>query len=209
MLDQDQTPADDVLVDMTPVAPVSPPPRRSRLRLWLTLAALAFVGVTALAVVFADNIADFGAYRYSPPKDFLGLPSVPAERLPKATPALGYAKLGGYQTEGRSRTVVVAVSELPAISPSARIDDVITQVTTGQHVVGLRTVDPGDRGGVMTCGHATNMMKAGKPQDMAFCVWVDGSMWAVYMEHRDDITLDMDTLANDARKFRHLAEVPA
>jgi hypothetical protein len=53
------------------------------------------------------------------------------------------------------------------------------------------------------------MKKAGKPQDIAFCVWADGSMWAVYMEHGDDITLDTDDLANDARKFRHLAEVPS
>ncbi|MET8626184.1 hypothetical protein ABZW30_20920 [Kitasatospora sp. NPDC004669] len=212
MLDQDQTPADDVLVDMTPVAPIPtlPPPPGSRRRLWLTLAACGVAAVIALAVAFAHDTADFGAYRYSPPKEFLGLPIVPAERIPKASPLPAGAKVSGYQTEDKSRSVVLTVRELPIISPSAVIDSVVTQATTRWHVEGLRTVEPGERGGVMKCGHITDMMKkAGKPQDVAFCVWVDGSMWAVYIEHGEDITLDTDVLANDARKFRHLAEVPS
>lgn len=212
VLDQDQTPADDVLVDMTPVAPIPtlPPPPGSRRRLWLTLGACGFAAVIALALAFAHDTADLGTYHYSPPKEFLGLSNVPAERIPKAPTLPGGTKVSGYQTEDRSRSVALTVRELPIISPSAVIDTVITEATTGRHVVGLRTVDPGERGGLMKCGHITDMMKkAGKPQDLAFCVWVDGSMWAVYMEHGDDITLDTDDLANDARKFRHLAEVPA
>ncbi|MEU9043954.1 MULTISPECIES: hypothetical protein [unclassified Kitasatospora] len=209
MLDQDQTPPGDVLVDVTPAAPTPPPPPRSRRRLWLTLAALGVAGVTTLAVVFADNIAAFGAYRYSPPKDFLGLPSVPAERLPKISPLLADAKVSGYQAADRTRTVLLAVRELPSIAPSAEIDHMTTLASTGQHVVGLRTVDPGDRDGVMRCGHGTDMKKAGKPQDLGFCTWVDGSMAAIYIEHYDDITLDSDTLADHARTFRHLAEVPS
>ncbi|MFJ9842354.1 hypothetical protein ACIRYZ_18080 [Kitasatospora sp. NPDC101155] len=212
MPDQDQPQDGDVLVDMTPVAPIPtlPPPPGSRRRLWLTLAAFGFAAVIALALAFAHDTANLGTYRYSPPEDFLGLPRVPAGQLPKASPLPSGTKVGGYQTEDGSRSVALTVRELPIVSPSAVIDTVITEAATGRHVEGLRTVDPGERGGVMKCGHITDMMKkAGKPQDIAFCVWVDGSMWAVYMEHGDDITLDTDDLANDARKFRHLAEVPS
>ncbi|MFD8701846.1 hypothetical protein ACFV1W_04355 [Kitasatospora sp. NPDC059648] len=173
------------------------------------MAAVGFAAFIALALAFAHDTADLGAYRYSPPEEFLGLPRVPAGRLTKASTVVRGAKVTGYQTSDRSRTVFLTVRELPIVSPSAVLDTVVTEATTGFHVENVRTVDPGERGGVMKCGHASGMKKAGKPQDMAFCVWVDGSMWAVYMEHGDDVTLDTDDLANDARKFRHLAEVRA
>ncbi|MFJ9774104.1 hypothetical protein ACIRVF_23160 [Kitasatospora sp. NPDC101157] len=211
MPDQDQHQDVDVLVDMTPVAPIPtvPPPPGSRQRLWLTLGALGFAAFIALALAFAHDTADLRAYRYSPPEEFLGLSRVPAAQLSKPSRAARDVKVTGYQTSDRSRSVLLTVRELPIVSPSGVIDTLITESSTGFHVESVRTVDPGERGGVMKCGHASGMTKAGKPQDMAFCVWVDGSMWAVYLEHGDDITLDTDDLANDARKFRHLAEVPS
>ncbi|MEU4582760.1 hypothetical protein AB0F92_11810 [Kitasatospora aureofaciens] len=211
MPDQDQHQDVDVLVDMTPVAPVPTvaPSPGSRQRLWLTLGAFGFAAFIALALAFAHDTASLGAYRYNPPEEFLGLPRLPAGQIPKASTVARGVKITGYQTSDRSRTVAVTVRELPIVSPSATVDTVITESTTGLHVESVRTVDPGERGGVMKCGHTSGMKKAGKPQDMAFCVWADGSMWAVYGEHGDDVTLDTDDLANDARKFRHLAEVRA
>ncbi|GAB7180376.1 hypothetical protein ATKI12_0207 [Kitasatospora sp. Ki12] len=207
MPDQDQPQTGDVLVDMTPVVPTPPPPPGSRRRLWLTLTVSAVAAVTALATALAHDTTDVGAYRYSPPEDFLGLPSVPAERIPRAPTLPSDVKVSGYQTSDKSRTVSVAVRELPIVSPSAVFDRVVTEATSGAHVTGLSTADPGERGGVMKCGHMTATRATGKTQDLAFCVWVDGSMWGLYFEHKEDVTLDADTPADDARTFRHLAEV--
>ncbi|MEU9078964.1 hypothetical protein [Kitasatospora sp. NPDC048538] len=208
MLDQDQNPA-EALVDVTPAAPPLPAAPRSRRRLWLTLAALGVAAVTTAAVALADNIAAFGEYRYEQPGEFLGLPGVPVDQVVKASPQLRDVKVGGYQAADKSRSVVLTVRELPTLAPSGQIDSVISEATRNLPVADLHEIDPGPRGGVLKCGHTTAIRKAGKAQDVGFCAWVDGSMWAVYVEHIEDVTITAEKLADDVRAFRELAEVKA
>ncbi|MGW2251290.1 hypothetical protein ACWCXH_13910 [Kitasatospora sp. NPDC001660] len=60
----------------------------------------------------------------------------------------------------------------------------------------------------MKCGHAGRLLADGQ-QPIGVCVWVDGSMWGVYLEDIHSIALSPDTLADHAREFRRTAEVPS
>ncbi|MER7751815.1 hypothetical protein [Kitasatospora sp. NPDC097643] len=212
MLDQDQTPGGDVVVDMTPPGPptpLPPPSPRSLRRLWLSLIAVAVALVTTFFVVFADNLAAFGAYRYSPPQQFLGLPHVPPEKTPKL-PAAATAnlKFDAYQSEDRTRTVVLTVHQQPSFLPDTAIDGLVSEAVKGMRseVVDLHEVDPGERGGVMKCGH---LQRTGFKETPSFCAWSDGSMWAVYFENINQVSVTTETLADHAREIRRTAEVPS
>ncbi|MER7751814.1 hypothetical protein [Kitasatospora sp. NPDC097643] len=194
----------DILVDVTP----APPRPRSRRRLWLTVAAVAVAGATTFGVVFADNFAALGAYRYSAPKEFDGLPLAPEYSHPKRT-ARANADSGvtdtGYMSRDEQRMASVNVAEQHVFLPSSRIDDAVARLgREGFAFTDLHEVDPGERGGVMKCGRAG--FDGG---EVTVCVWVDGSMIASLAEGIHGATVDPDTLADRVRAFRLLAEVPS
>ncbi|MEV6972582.1 hypothetical protein [Kitasatospora sp. NPDC093806] len=193
--------------DVTPAAEAPAAPR-SRRRLWLGLAAAAVVGATAFGVAFADNFAALGAYRYSPPKEFQGLSLDPDASRGKQPFRLrgdsGVSATTYRSTDGR-RLISVTATEMHIFLPASQLDEAIAvQQRNGFTFAGLHDVDPGERGGVMKCGRA-----AFEDGELALCTWADGSMWSSFAELLDGATVDPDTLADRARDFRRLAEVPA
>lgn len=193
----------DLLVDVTPAAPRP----RSRRRLWLSAAAVAVLGAAAFGVVFADNFANLGAYKYSPPTRFDGLQIAPkaskskVARLNSDSGVSATTYLGG----GEGRTIFLTVDEQHIFTPSSELDDLIArQRSNGVGFTDLHDVDPGERGGVMKCG---TVAYQGHP--IAVCDWADGSMWGVYNEAAEDGDIAVDTAAGHARDFRRLAEVPS
>ncbi|WP_157882249.1 hypothetical protein [Streptomyces rubellomurinus] len=190
---------EDVLVDVTPVAP----PPRSRRRLWLTVTAVAVLGAAAFGVAFADNFADLGAYRYDPPKTFDGLPLVPEASKAKQSRVGSESGVSAttYLAGDQQRMVFLTVSERHIFLPSSELDDLLSrQRSNGEEIADLHEVDPGDRGGVMKCGRADAEGHA-----IAVCDWADGSMWGMYSETAEDV----DAVAAHARDFRRQAEVPS
>ncbi|MFJ6136764.1 hypothetical protein [Kitasatospora sp. NPDC092286] len=196
-------------MDETPAAPG----RRSRRRLWLTVTAVGVLAATAFGVVFADNFAALGAYRYSPPEEFDGLRLSPTASAGKRTlrPGSGSGVSSTtYLSADGARVIWLAVSEQHTFLPSAQIDDVIVgHEDAGLELTDVHEVDPGERGGVMKCGRAGAVDGDGERQEMGLCTWVDGSMWAVYTEGVDGAVVNLDTVTGHAREFRRLAEVPA
>ncbi|MFF0412457.1 hypothetical protein ACFYUY_18730 [Kitasatospora sp. NPDC004745] len=206
MLDQDQNPA-EALVDVTPAAPPLPAAPRSRRRLWLTVAAVLVLGAGGFGVAFADNFANLGAYAYSAPKEFDGMPLSPEYSRQKRT------RLGsgsgtsdtGYVSADQDRFASVTVDERHIFLPSSEIDAVVARLgKEGFAFTDLHDVDPGDRGGVMKCGRAG--FEGG---EVTACAWADGSMAASLAVGVHGDTVDPETLAGRVRAFRRLAEVPS
>ncbi|MER7705543.1 hypothetical protein ABTX81_21955 [Kitasatospora sp. NPDC097605] len=186
----------------------APPARPSRRRLRLGLAAAAVAGATALGVAFADNVAALGAYRYQPPPQYEGLMQAAdgtrAKRAWRTGGDSGVSATTCRSTDDR-RMVFVTVAEMHVFLPGSQLDEAIAaQRENGCTCTDLHDVDPGGRGGVMKCGRA--LVEEG---GLSVCTWADGSMWASLTEVLDGTTVDPDVLAERARAFRVLAEVPA
>ncbi|MFF2077654.1 hypothetical protein ACFVXG_23215 [Kitasatospora sp. NPDC058162] len=203
MPENDHPQPTDLLVDVTPAAPLP----RSRRKFWLGAAVVGVLAVAAFGVVFADNFANLGAYKYSPPTHFDGLQIAPKAsrskvvRLNSDSGVSATTYLGGED----GRTIFLTVSEQHIFTPSSELDDLVArQRSNGVTFTDLHDVDPGERGGVMKCGTTDY---EGHP--VAVCDWADGSMWGVYDEMAEDGAIDPGGLAARARDFRKLAEVPS
>ncbi|MEU9078963.1 hypothetical protein [Kitasatospora sp. NPDC048538] len=194
----------DLVVDVTPAAPQP----RSRRTLWLTVAAVLVLGAGGFGVAFADNFANLGAYAYSAPKEFDGLALVPKASVTRRSLRAGSesgVSVTNYRSADEERVVIVTVYEKHIFTPSSELDDLLArQRASGATVTDLHDVDPGERGGVMKCGNTDD-----DGQQLGFCDWSDGSMWATYQEAVRDTTVAPDTAASHARAFRALAEVPS
>ncbi|MEV7596735.1 hypothetical protein AB0O91_05030 [Kitasatospora sp. NPDC089797] len=204
MPENDHPQPEDVLVDVTPAAPC-PRPRR---RLWPALGAVALLGAGTFGVVFADNFANLGAYRYSPPKSFTGLAYAPEASRAKQPGTLGSesgVSATAYLGDGDRSTVFVTVEERHIFTPSSELDDLLArQRADGIRLDGFRDVDPGERGGAMKCG--TTVFQG---QHLAVCDWADGSMWGTYTEAESGAVPDLGAAVDHARDFRRQAEVPS
>lgn len=194
----------DVLVDVTPVAP----PPRSRRKPWSTVATVAVCGAVWFGVDFAPNFANLGAYRYQPPKTFDGLPLDPkASRAKQPMTLSGTSGVSAtaYLRDGEERMVFVVVSEQHIFLPDSELDDLLDRQRSGDLApTDLHEVDPGDRDGAMKCGLVTY-----QDHHVATCAWADGSMWGTYTEAESGTVPDLDTVAAHTRDFRHQAEVPS
>ncbi|GAA1084177.1 hypothetical protein [Kitasatospora arboriphila] len=210
-----------------PDGPADPPDRPGRRRgLRRPVAATALTAVllatAGLGCAYRENFAALGAYRFAAPPTFRSLPAHQDGTLTvKATTVVvtrSLGPLGAYHTgvsrglgpiearygDGLTDRVSAYGRHQHFFDPAASLHEHLDRLRrSGVPVDGLRTVDPGPRGGAMACG-----MLPAQHGSIGECIWADGSMLVTYDETTPGSTLGPAELASHARDFRTLAEVP-
>ncbi|GAA4985241.1 hypothetical protein [Kitasatospora paranensis] len=158
---------------------------------------------------YRDNFAALGAYRFQAPQSFRSLPATPFEHAAVASLGTGAERSNGpivaFYGDGKTSMIAALGHHEHFFDPAGSLAADLRALTeNGTPLVDAHPVDPGPRGGRMSCG-TVRLPTFG---ESGACAWVDGSMSVAYFEARTDITVDQDQLAAHAREFRDLAEVP-
>ncbi|PBC70832.1 hypothetical protein BX265_5389 [Streptomyces sp. TLI_235] len=220
------TPRDERTVrpDTPTAAPEQVRPARGRAlrrRAAAVAPAALFVAAGGLGYAYRANFAALGAHRFVAPPTFRPLTTEQdgpnTVRVTSTTVTQSTGPLGAYRTgvsrghgpitarytDGSSVRVTALGVHRHVFAPERELREHLDAAArAGVRLDGVRSVDPGPRGGAMACGTVPESSGAGQ------CTWVDGSMLVTYTETGAAGGLTVEELAAHARQFRAAAEVP-
>ncbi|MER7584923.1 hypothetical protein [Kitasatospora sp. NPDC097691] len=178
-----------------------------------TLAVLAAscTGHAATPAAAPSAVETAAGWKYRPPQEFDGLPSVPDSDFVKLIRS-GVAKgdlpataVGSsYISADQTRKISVRGVPQHNTDPAEALDVLLRKEFPNGDMWTLYTdADPGRRGGAMRCGS----ISGDDGTVTAICFWSDGSMVGIYGEYVRGTDLGIDLAAQHVRDFRTLAEV--